>query len=98
MHKQKISIFWFRRDLRLEDNVGLTAALTAGVPVLAIFIFDKEILSKLPKDDARVTFIYETLQRPMLENEILKLKTFSLSVELDLLPIKIRSSLKKTKL
>ena len=71
MHKQKISIFWFRRDLRLEDNVGLTAALTAGVPVLAIFIFDKEILSKLPKDDARVTFIYETLQRlrERLKNE-----------------------------
>jgi len=30
--------------------------------VLPIFIFDEEILSKLPEDDARVTFIFETLQ------------------------------------
>ncbi|MFB1040351.1 MAG: deoxyribodipyrimidine photo-lyase, partial [Polaribacter sp.] len=28
-----------------------------------IFIFDEEILKKLPKDDARITFIYETLQK-----------------------------------
>lgn len=62
MHKEKIAIFWFRRDLRLEDNVALTAALEAGIAVLPIFIFDKEILDKLPKDDARLCFIYDTLQ------------------------------------
>jgi deoxyribodipyrimidine photo-lyase len=59
--KKAIHIFWFRRDLRLEDNAGFTAALSTGVPVLPIFIFDKQILDKLPKDDARVTFIYDTL-------------------------------------
>lgn len=63
MTQKTISIFWFRRDLRLEDNVGFTAALQSGVPVLPIFIFDKEILDKLPEDDARVTFIYEQLQQ-----------------------------------
>ena len=62
MHKEKIAVFWFRRDLRLEDNVALTAALEAGIAVLPIFIFDKEILDKLPKDDARLCFIYDTLQ------------------------------------
>ncbi len=60
---QKLSVFWFRRDLRLEDNVGLFNALTNEHPVLLIFIFDKNILEKLPKNDARVTFIYDTLQR-----------------------------------
>lgn len=59
----RISVFWFRRDLRLNDNVGLHHALNGGFPVLPIFIFDKEILDKLPKNDARVSFIYKTLQR-----------------------------------
>ncbi|WP_109829653.1 cryptochrome/photolyase family protein [Reichenbachiella versicolor] len=57
----KINIFWFRRDLRLHDNVGLTAALNSGNPVLPIFIFDKEILSELESDDPRVQFIYQSL-------------------------------------
>ena len=59
---QKVNIFWFRRDLRLDDNVGFLEALKSVYPVLPIFIFDTEILEKLPKDDARVTFIYDTLQ------------------------------------
>ena len=57
-----INIFWFRRDLRLDDNTGLYEALTSDVAILPIFIFDTEILEKLPKDDARVTFIHDTLQ------------------------------------
>lgn len=58
----KINVFWFRRDLRLEDNVGLHHALKEELSVLPVFIFDKEILDRLHEDDARVTFIYETLQ------------------------------------
>ena len=61
--KQPINIFWFRRDLRLDDNVGFYEALRGENPVLPIFIFDPEILDKLPEDDARVTFIFETLQK-----------------------------------
>ncbi|GAK77518.1 deoxyribodipyrimidine photolyase [Nonlabens ulvanivorans] len=60
---EKVNIFWFRRDLRLDDNVGFLEALKSELPVLPIFIFDKEILDHLPEDDARVTFIYEELQR-----------------------------------
>ena len=58
-----MNIFWFRRDLRLEDNVGLFHALKSDEDVLPIFIFDETILSQLPKDDARVTFIYEQLEK-----------------------------------
>lgn len=58
----KVTIFWFRRDLRIDDNVGLYKALHGKHPVLPIFIFDTNILSELPEDDARVTFIYDTLQ------------------------------------
>ena len=59
--KPEISIFWFRRDLRLDDNVGLFQALNSSVSVIPIFIFDDAILESLPKDDARVSFIYESL-------------------------------------
>jgi deoxyribodipyrimidine photo-lyase len=55
-------VFWFRRDLRLEDNTGLYEALSSGDEVLPIFIFDKNILQELPKDDARVMFIYKLLE------------------------------------
>lgn len=57
-----MTIFWFRRDLRLEDNKGLYEALSTDNDVLPIFIFDKNILAELPKDDARVTFIYKLLE------------------------------------
>lgn len=60
--KQPLALFWFRRDLRLDDNAGLSAALSSGLPVLPIFIFDKDILVHLQdKDDKRVSFIYTTL-------------------------------------
>lgn len=58
----KVSVFWFRRDLRIADNVGLFEALKQNTPVLPIFIFDQEILKELPADDARVQFIHERLQ------------------------------------
>lgn len=54
-------VFWFRRDLRLNDNAGLYAALNSSLPVLPIFIFDTNILSKLPKNDARVGFLHNQL-------------------------------------
>lgn len=57
-------IFWFRRDLRLEDNAGLYHALKQGKPVLPIFIFDTEILDKLDdKSDRRLVFIHQTLEK-----------------------------------
>jgi deoxyribodipyrimidine photo-lyase len=58
-----MNIFWFRRDLRLDDNVGLFHALNSDETVLPIFIFDETILSQLPKDDARVAFIHQRLEK-----------------------------------
>ena len=57
----KVSIFWFRRDLRLHDNKGFFHALQSEERILPIFIFDKDILIKIPKDDARVSFILSEL-------------------------------------
>ena len=57
----KVNIFWFRRDLRTEDNTGLNKALSSGLPVISIFIFDKNITDDLSHDDPRIGFIYERL-------------------------------------
>ena len=54
-------IFWFRRDLRLDDNHGLYHALCSDEKVIPIFIFDPKILTKLLKNDARVGFIHKAL-------------------------------------
>lgn len=63
MQPTTINVFWFRRDLRLEDNHGLYQALNSGLPVLPIFIFDKNILDDLPNtSDRRVVFIHRALQ------------------------------------
>jgi deoxyribodipyrimidine photo-lyase len=57
-----IALFWFRRDLRLDDNVGLYHALDNETNVLPIFIFDSDILSRLPKEDARVSFLHQRIE------------------------------------
>lgn len=78
MSKQ-VSVFWFRRDLRLEDNAGLWKALNSGHRVLPIFIFDKNILDKLEdKDDARVSFIHQVLNgiQSELQSQGSSLKVF----------------------
>jgi deoxyribodipyrimidine photo-lyase len=59
--KEQIQLFWFRRDLRLNDNCGLYHALNSGKKVLPIFIFDEDILSRLPTNDARVSFLHQEL-------------------------------------
>ncbi|MDA0196469.1 MAG: deoxyribodipyrimidine photo-lyase [Bacteroidetes bacterium] len=58
----KLTIHWFRRDLRLADNTALSEALESKNNVLPIFIFDEEILSELRDDDPRVNFIYDSLK------------------------------------
>jgi len=64
MVKEEIAVFWFRRDLRLNDNNGLYHALKSNLKVLPIFIFDKNILDKLEDiDDARITFIYQQIEK-----------------------------------
>ncbi|MDP5105745.1 MAG: DNA photolyase family protein [Polaribacter sp.] len=75
--KTAINIFWFRRDLRLDDNCGLFHALSSDKKVLPIFIFDEDILKKLPKEDARVSFIHRELEN--INDQLLKINS-SLSV------------------
>jgi deoxyribodipyrimidine photo-lyase len=62
-------IHWFRRDLRLDDNAALFAALKENKAVQPIFIFDQNILNQLEdKKDARVDFIHQQIVR--LQDEL----------------------------
>jgi deoxyribodipyrimidine photo-lyase len=56
-------LFWHRRDLRIDDNAGLYKALKSGGKVQPIFIFDKNILDKLPANDQRVLFIHQEISK-----------------------------------
>tara|TARA_R110002073_G_scaffold139232_2_gene289287 strand:- start:64776 stop:66080 length:1305 start_codon:yes stop_codon:yes gene_type:complete len=60
--KREVVVCWFRRDLRLTDNTAFFHALTSGLPVIPLFIFDTDILEELPATDGRVTFIHHTLK------------------------------------
>ncbi|MGB2460802.1 MAG: deoxyribodipyrimidine photo-lyase, partial [Flavobacteriaceae bacterium] len=57
-----IALFWFRRDLRLDDNVGLYHAIKNETKVVPIFIFDSDILDRLPKEDPRVCFLHQQIE------------------------------------
>ena len=57
----KINIVWLRRDLRLDDNTALNAALSSDIPGLPLFIFDTNITDELAPNDARINFIYKNL-------------------------------------
>jgi deoxyribodipyrimidine photo-lyase len=68
------ALFWFRRDLRLNDNAGLYYALKENTQVQAIFIFDTDILEKLEdKNDRRVCFIHEQIEH--LQRELLLMQS-----------------------
>ena len=59
---KKISLCWFRRDLRIEDQTALFYSLQQEEQVLPLFIFDRHILDALEeKNDARVTFIHQQI-------------------------------------
>ena len=51
------ALVWLRRDLRLEDNAALAAALQSGARLHCVFVLDRAILDALPRADRRVEFI-----------------------------------------
>ncbi|MFY9152119.1 MAG: deoxyribodipyrimidine photo-lyase [Prolixibacteraceae bacterium] len=65
---EKVNVFWFRRDFRVDDNHGFFEALNSGLPVIPVFIFDPAILSRFPDPtDPRMTFIHRCLSELNLE-------------------------------
>ena len=68
--RQRITLHWLRRDLRLHDNHGLYRALKDHGNVLPVFIFDTEILDRSEDPaDRRVDHIHRTLSTLKTELE-----------------------------
>jgi len=57
----KKSLFVFRRNLRLDDNIGLIQSLTASDSVIPIFIYDDIILKKSEDSEFRLNFLNDSL-------------------------------------
>ena len=77
----KVTLFWFRRDLRVTDNIAFFNALKSNNYVLPIFIFDRDIINELKKDDARVSFIHQNLLKidALLKSHGSSIKIFNCS-------------------
>ena len=58
----EIALFWHRRDLRIEDNKGLGAARSSGLPTVGLFCFDRHILDRLPALDHRLGYIHHHVE------------------------------------
>ncbi len=63
MLKLECVVVWFRRDLRLEDNTALNAAIASGETVLPLFIFDNNIINELSPSDPRLNFIFDLVEK-----------------------------------
>ncbi|MDH4069429.1 MAG: DNA photolyase family protein [Ignavibacteria bacterium] len=55
-------IVWFRRDLRVDDHPALTHAASSGAPVVPLFIFDSDLIRRIPSDGAAFDFQAECLR------------------------------------
>jgi deoxyribodipyrimidine photo-lyase len=63
MTEYDLSLFIFRRDLRLDDNIGLIAALAKSKKVIPIFILTPEqLINNKYKSDNCVQFMIENLK------------------------------------
>ncbi len=63
--KTSRTLFWHRRDLRLTDNTGLTAAVALGPAVTGVYVLDPALITPPPElppmAPARLWFLVETL-------------------------------------
>lgn len=65
----KRTIYWFKRDLRVDDNRGLDEALKNSRELIPIFIFIPSLIDKFKAHDKRLGFIVDCLRRLSKEIE-----------------------------
>ena len=59
--KKKISVVWFKRDLRLRDNPSIEAAIESGLPIVMLYIVEPEQESDPHFDVRHWRFIYQSI-------------------------------------
>ena len=72
--KYPAGLMWFRRDLRAFDNAALHHALKCCHLVHCVFIYDREILDVLPRQDRRVEFIWDAISELNAQLSVLALQ------------------------
>ncbi|NRB00614.1 MAG: deoxyribodipyrimidine photo-lyase, partial [Rhodobacteraceae bacterium] len=55
-----LSVFWFKRDLRVEDNPALAAAAARG-PVVPVYVIEPEYWAQAEASERQFGFLLETL-------------------------------------
>lgn len=55
------TLYWFKRDLRLQDSPGLTAAARFGAPVLPVYIVEPELWAQPDASARQWAFLAECL-------------------------------------
>ena len=54
-------LYWFKRDLRVQDNPGLAAAAARGLPVLPVYVAEPELWAQPDAAGRHWDFIAESL-------------------------------------
>jgi deoxyribodipyrimidine photo-lyase len=57
-----VAIWWIRRDLRLNDNQALDAALKAANFIIPIFVLDPKLIKSAWVGEKRLAFLYSGLR------------------------------------
>jgi len=70
------TIFWFKRDLRTDDNTGLINAVRDSGEVIPLYVLEDSILSKYTGESKRLGFFSDALSN--LETELKKLGSYLL--------------------
>ena len=73
MSKPIINIYWFKRDLRIIDNVSLQLSCDDEHPTLLIFLFEPELVNNLHYGERHWNFIQESIID--INNNLKKYKT-----------------------
>ncbi len=61
MVKSALQIVWFKRDLRADDHRPLFEATRTGLPVLALYVYEPEIIHAPDFDPSHLVFINQSL-------------------------------------
>ncbi len=62
MSKPRINIVWLKRDLRTQDHLPLHTAETAGLPYLAIFLFEPQFIAAPDTSLRHLQFQYHSIR------------------------------------
>ncbi|MEM7009499.1 MAG: deoxyribodipyrimidine photo-lyase [Thermodesulfobacteriota bacterium] len=76
--KNERAIFWFKRDLRTEDNTGLFHVINDSREVMPVYVLDDDILASYPRDSKRLGFFFDALRK--LDKDLRTLGSYLLVV------------------